>query len=198
MAISIIHYSKIKDNYCIAYFGHTKEYLLQLNYLRSQIEEKYPNLKLFICCRDEYVDFLPKNDQIFSRTNLKNYKKNLAHIFELECNFQEHPIEKIVKECNLEIKPVEILPNPSKNCAFFPTGLFPTKSCPNVQDIKNKITNLGYNICFDNPGLVVGVENDNFYQLALAGVPSILLDTGIGTNFYKKLVSTPIIWQTTS
>lgn len=58
MPIPLPKYAKIKDNYCIGYFGTDPNVVQQLKRARPFIEKELPGLKLFISCPDEMVPLL--------------------------------------------------------------------------------------------------------------------------------------------
>ena len=76
-------YAKIKDRYCIGYFGQTTETLLDLKKARPFIEKELPGIKVYICCNDEKASVLDGEDCIILRSELETRLKEVAYFREL-------------------------------------------------------------------------------------------------------------------
>lgn len=184
MSIAYPDYLKIKNKYCVGYFGVFDEFILQLLHLRSAIEAAFPELELYIACKNELT--LPG---VVHNVNKYEY----AHFRELTFNNINHPIFDFFKET--EIKAPEISPAEKTNrCVILTKGIAPIISLSEAQ--VKKATNLaqlkGFNVEIDEDitgaGLVIGVECFNFYKAALKGIRCSLVPTGFGTEFFRMLV----------
>ncbi len=78
MTTPLTHYAKIKDNYCIGYFGQDDEVLTNLCKARNSLEDKFPGLKIYLVCNDEKIDLF-KEARLISKSNLEENHKNFAY-----------------------------------------------------------------------------------------------------------------------
>jgi hypothetical protein len=197
MPIPLPHYLSIKDNYCISYFGLNKEYIVQLSLLRSIIEITYLGLKIYLCCRDDFIYLLENEERICSQTNLEVQKRNFACVREITNSLEYHPVEQLMKESEIDCGPI-ILEKKEKNLnktAILTNGYFPTRSLTSKQ-IKNIINSISteyeinptnsknWHLYFDS---VIGVENEHLYKAASLGLDTTLIPTGNGENLFIKM-----------
>jgi len=193
--IAFEDYVKVKNNYCICYFGNCNEYLVLLEMLRPRIEAKFPGLNFYIGCKDDCLSYFSVLDKILPISELKIRKNEFAHIKELKYDSQDHPIQKILEESEVEKITLGLL-----NCNERTTKAIIVKENTypvnplNSQQIATAIRiaeSRGFQVEFSNDwansGLVIGVESEAVVRAARAGIPTILADNGIGTKFYKKI-----------
>jgi hypothetical protein len=170
-------YAKIKNKYCLCYFGHNTEYLVQLKLVRPLIERKFPNLKISLCSRDEHQSLLEKQD--FPAREIKVRRSEFAFMREITHD-GKHPVEAILEECQIPDWTIH-------------TQRIETGNCAVLGDLGDKLPALArmYELKFGNfnwlaADAVVGKESAEFYQAA-AIKPSILVAQNGGTRLYKKL-----------
>lgn len=190
MTTPFSNYAKIKDNFCIAYFGCCNEYLWLLEYIRPFIIREFPQINLQLACQDNLLHNWPN---FISQTDLINNKNNYVYIKEIKCNLITHPIMDFIEESSVQVEPVKIQPTDSNICVIHSKGNLPTKSIPEskVEMLRRTYEQKGYQVCRDldveNPGVVIGVENELFVKAALTGIPSSLAPTGVGARLYTKI-----------
>ena len=194
MAIALPHYAKIKDRYCISYFGRSNEYLVQLLLLRPNIEKELQGIQIYIACLDEVFYILSGHPRILTCEQFRENEKNFAYIRNLTCNLQEHPVEALMEESQIPLR-IDV-PTPSSNngrCIIMPEGIVPTRTMTQIQieECKSLATRKGFvpeiSNNFNEAAWVIGVENEYFYAAAAHGIPTTLVPTGIGTNLYRKM-----------
>lgn len=76
-------YAKIKDRYCIGYFGKSEDTLLDLKKARPVIEKELPGIQVYICCDDEKADLLSGEDRVFLKSELQDKIKEIAYFREM-------------------------------------------------------------------------------------------------------------------
>ena len=207
--ITLPNYVKIKNNFCVAYYGNNREYLVQLSLLRPTIESSFPGLQMYIACQDDSIHVLKYEKKVFSRTELINNKNSLSYVKEISDSIDFHPVENLMVESDIEFQNIALtnfpnfscdstLKNTGKNdlkrCALLTNGCFPTKSLTGSQ-IKKAIEIIESNeysvdinpIDYNEFDAVFGVENEYLYKAASTGIQTILVPTGIGENLFKKL-----------
>jgi len=193
--ISFTEYSKIANNYCICYFGISDEYLLQLKNLKPILEREFPDLVIYIGCKDDKIEFLKECNHVLKISELKIRKNDFAHISELRCNGSTHPIEDFIISAgltNFGLQPET--PEKTTKCVIITKGSHPTKPLEKdkIEKLKRIATSKGmYCECdtdVNNSGLVMGVESVGLWQAASAGVETHLIPTGAGTRLYKLML----------
>jgi hypothetical protein len=192
MPIPLPSYVKIKDKLCIAYFGNSNEYLIQLKLLRPYIERTFYGLHIYIACDDSVFNLLENEKNVVKRSEFK--ESNYGHTKHINCNMQDHPIEVLFSESDIEI-PIITLENnqKSKKCLIYPHGNYPTKSLTEEQIKKlTKIyKNQGFQVEIDGKldfnSMIIGVENEQLFLAASNNAKTILINTGIGSNLFKKM-----------
>lgn len=186
--ISFLHYSKIKDKYCIAYFGNANEYLVQLKLLRPILEQKFSGTKIYLACKPESMYLLEGEERILDKDTLSLKYRSFAHVRELTCNMKTHPIENFLKES--EIKNYVICEKSecnSEKTVIFPKGCLPTKSI-NPAEYNAQIEGN-----FMDAGHVIGVENEQLFLAASMGIKTTLINTGKGVNLFSKMFPNALI-----
>lgn len=192
--IPLPEYAKIKDNYCIAYYGNCKDFLVQLRLLRPFMEDKYPGVKVFISCKDEFTYLFPNEIRIITKTDLKEKRAKFGYIRELLCNLQSHPVEDFMMESDIPCGPIPVNNKSLSNkCVILTNGILPTKSL-NGEQIKKAIKyaeNKGFvpemNTSIEEAKCVIGVENEHLFEAGVNGSEVILVNVGLGENLFKKM-----------
>lgn len=193
MSIPLTQYAKIKNKYCISYYGNSNEYLVQLKFVRPHIERVYPGIQLYLACKDETFYLLEDEPRTLKRSEY--CKDNFAYTRELNCDMHSHPVEQILKESNISKIPFNTTLMTGTNCCIYPRGALPTKSLTQSQIQQVMIYARSKNM---NPVLegdlqtascVIGVENEYTSLAPIKGIKTILVPTGIGENLYKSLYS---------
>lgn len=194
MPVPLPYYAKIKDNYCVAYFGNSKEYLLQLKLLRPIMEAQLPGIKVYIACKSEAIYLLSGEERILTREDLQSKKNEFAYVRELSCDMQSHPIEEFMKESNLACGPIKITtPIIATTCVLLTNAILPTKTLSGKQIqaaidyIKQKGCEPQINGSIENADWVVGVENEDLFQAAAMGKKVTLIPTGLGENLFHAM-----------
>jgi hypothetical protein len=193
--IEFLKYAKIKDSYCVCYFGLSDEYLIQLNLLKNIIEKNYSKIKIFIGCRDEKYQIFDNKDYILRASELRMRRFDFGHIRELRYNGKTHPVEDLIKESEIsDLSVCNTINNEfTTKCVIVSKGNYPTVSLTNdkIEKLKRIATSEGFNPLLDdsihNAGLVMGVESVELFQAASQGIKTRLCPSGIGTNLYKSM-----------
>lgn len=194
MAVKLSTYSKIKNNYCICYFGRANEYLLQLKLLRKRIELKYPEINLFIGCKDEVVNLLNGDNKVILLSSLKVAKFTIAHIREIRTSSEFHPIERFCKESFVDFTNLQdISESPTRVCHICPGATYPSSNLTDSQItyFKSYAKNRGFEVKIggrtESSGWVIGPENEFVFGAAANGVRTTLVSTGLGTEFFQRM-----------
>lgn len=188
-------YAKIKNNYCLCYFGQCNEYLVLLELLRPRIEACFPGMNFFIGCKDDCANVLNTKDKVLPLTELKARKHEFAHIKELKYESDKHPIQQILESSdvqNIGLFAGTVEPETTKAIIVthntYPTDPMNARHIDVAQSIAEA---RGFEVEFsddwEDAGLVIGVESTALVRAGHAGKALILADTGVGTNFYGKL-----------
>ena len=193
--IELNHYARIKDNYCICYFGSSDEYLVQLKMLRPAIERQLPGLKLYIGCKDDRAFLLGDCERTMKISEVKARRVEFAHMKELKFDGQTHPVEQLLVEAG--VKDWAVGPQPQEDhtnrCVIVTKGNYPTKPLELRQreTLKRIYSEKGYEVEFDTDattaGVVAGVESFSLFAAAERGIRTQLVPTGVGTRLYKEM-----------
>lgn len=101
---------------------------------------------------------------------------------------EDHPVEALMAESNLEYPEPPELSVPTRKCVLWTKGVLPTKSLtePQIQAVKSVFgdMNVEINGSIENAGWVVGVESEAVFSAASQGIMTSLIDTGIGHNLF--------------
>jgi len=200
MPVSLPNYVKIKDNYCISYYGQNKEYLVQLSLLRPIIESTFKGIQIYISCEDSSLYLLEGESKILSKNETDTYRNNFAYIREIKSNLDKHPIESIMEESGLPCGPINFVKKErsTSKCALFTNGSSHTRKLSGKQITKIiesieqnnysiEINPLRYKSFVNDFDLVVGVENEYVYKAASCGVETTLIATGNGEDLFRKM-----------
>lgn len=99
--IAFEHYTKIKNNYCVGYFGFYDGFLKELHAVRPFIERAFPGINLYIACKDESLHVLGNTDRIVKLSELKVRKGEFANYRELWFDGFTHPVAQFLEESGL-------------------------------------------------------------------------------------------------
>lgn len=192
MALAFPSYSKIRNRYCVAYYGPCAEFVLQLLYLRPAIEKELPGLELYISCSDNCRNFISDNTKIIFASEINDRKKEVAYLRELRCDLKTHPVWQWIQESQLTLKflePPEQKGIITKTCVICKNFILPTKPIPDINRLITWITGQGFAISEDisQADWVVGTENEQLFAAAMRGIKTTLVPTGLGTDLYRNL-----------
>jgi hypothetical protein len=129
MSIPFTLFSQINNRYCVAYFGHNKEYLIQLSILRPVIEKTLPGIDLHLGCLDQYRYLLDGQERILPLSDLPSKRASFVCIRELKCDLATHPVLQLITESKINLP--DMAPPRKKAPETFvilPVGIEPTKS----------------------------------------------------------------------
>ena len=193
--IAFEEYAKIKNNYCLCYFGQCDEYLIMLEVLRPKIEQAFPGMDFYIGCRDESVNVLSTKDKVLSISELRLKKNTFAHIKELKYEEGCHPIEQILYSCDIENLTVrsEPIQDLTTKATIVTHNTYPTDPMKekHIEIARRVAQSRGFEVeisnDWENAGLVIGVESIPFMRAGIAGIPIMLVDTGIGKSLYQNM-----------
>lgn len=184
-------YVRVKNNYCICYFGRANEYLVQLRLILPRIQSIYPDIKIYIACKDELTKLVPGSLPL---TKIKLLKKDFAYVFEIKCNSEVHPIEEFCNKSNINYKSIcTNAETPTSICSIYSHGYYPTRSLNDkeIEYLVSYVKGKGFipkiNSDFESAGWVIGVENEYLFEGASKGIKTSLIRSGLGTDFYKKM-----------
>lgn len=191
--IEFTKFAKIKDNYCICYFGSSNEYLVQLSMIHSSIERQLSGINLYIGCKDSSSHLIDGIDKKLFISEIKVRRAEFAHINELTYNGKVHPVLQLLESSQLIVPSIPQKEKMTQKCVIVSNGSYPTGSLieKNVIALKKLAIQRGFvpeiNGEIENAGWVVGVESLKLYQAVQKGIPTSLVPTGIGTPLYKML-----------
>lgn len=106
MSIRFPEYAKIKNKYCICYFGPDEKIIRQLKYLRPIFEKKFPSTEVYLCLRDQYVSDC--EEKTLKHSWIQENRKNFAYIRELTFNMKDDPVIDFLRESNLSFLEEEL------------------------------------------------------------------------------------------
>jgi len=187
-------YAKVKDNYCLCYFGASDEYLTQFKLLRDVIQQRFEGLCLYFGCKDDKTHLLGDQPDVMKASELKMKKRQFAQIKYIEFNGETHPIEDLLVQSqitNFAVTVPEI--EHSSKMVITTRGSYPTVPLTRNQiDMLRKIgQRAGYDVEIDtnwqDAGWVAGVECVALYEAAGAGLKTSLVATGIGRRLYQRM-----------
>ena len=194
MTLPLPDYDKIKDNYCISYFGNNKEHLIQLKLLRPIMEKTFPGVKVYLSCRNEHLYLLEGEERIISKTELSDKKHLFGYVRELLCDMESHPVEEFMKESDIPYEKIQSSKTkPQGKCVLLTNGVAPVECLTGDQikkalkHIKNEGCDVEINGNIDTADWVMGVENEDLYLAASQGKFTALIPTGFGENIFKSM-----------
>lgn len=192
--INLEHYARIKNNYCLGYFGTSDEHLVQLRLLRPNMERQFPGLKIYLGCKDASYGYLQGCDRVVKVSEIRKRKLEFAHVKELRFNGKEHVIDLFAKRCNLDCR-LDIEPQKEHTalCVIVTEGSYPTKNLikKQVDILKRVARERNYEVEVDgdieNAGMVMGVESPKLFEAAAKGIKTVLVPTGLGERLYERM-----------
>lgn len=189
MNIPLPTYAKIKDKYCITYFGNCNEYLVQLRLLRPVMEATFPGIQVYIAHKQSASHIFQNSERTLTREQLENNKHEFAYIRELVCDMEKHPIESFMLESDIPLEPVSPIPTDGQRTFILTRGTLPTKSLTQkqIETVQRLAPGAEINGHIDGAGWVIGVEHEDLFEAAAKGIKTTLIKTGIGENIYKRL-----------
>lgn len=170
---------------------------MQLANIIPYLEVAFPNLNIYVCCRDHLTHLFKNKEKAIPLSEMKDQKYNFAVINEIKCNMQTHPIEEFLNESKIKFDkmPRVKLQDIPRTAFVSPNSITPTRSLEQleVEKLTAIIRANGYEITTEKEeaGSVWGVENEDLFVAAFKGLPTFLVPTGVGTNLYKTLFPEP-------
>lgn len=188
-------YARIKDSFCVCYFGHSDEYLVQLRLLRPTIERHFPGIRLHIGCRDDRAHLLEGSQNVVLQSMLRINRSLYGHVRELKYNGISHPVEDFLDEAGMTdiFLPRKMLPIDTRRCVLVTKGNHPVKPLEShvIGRLKKMAEMDGYSVELDagieGAALVVGVESVQIFEAAAREIPTKLYPSGVGTRLYKRM-----------
>jgi hypothetical protein len=199
MTLPLNQYAKVKDKYCISYLGDNIEYIAQLLYVRKAIEQEFPGISIYICCKSKHVHLVNGDNKIIPLEKInKDTKRQFACVRTIQCDQISHPILNLIEESNVTLchLPSPIRKNThNKKCVIYPNGNLPVQSLSKeeVTKIVRYCQKQGYNPTVvsdhttENFGWAIGVECMALFYASCQGIKTSLVPTGVGTRLYQKL-----------
>ena len=99
--IPLSQYAKVKNRYCICYFGPSREYFEHLISIRPIIEKELPGIEIYLVCRDSFLYLAENQARIMNQSKLVEMKWQFGYIRELKSNFVNDPVKAILTESQL-------------------------------------------------------------------------------------------------
>jgi len=103
MTLPLPLYAKIKDRYCVAYFGNRDEVIQKLIKARPSIEKELPGIHVYICCNNEKSDLLKDVPNSFLRSELEIKRNEVVYFRELEDTAD--PVAELLEESSIPFLP---------------------------------------------------------------------------------------------
>lgn len=97
--ISFEQYVKIKDNYCIGYFGPELSYVLEIADAIPFIEKEVPGVKIFLSCRDEFCAKISDKSKVVPVSLLKSQRYEFAYVRDMKYDGKLTPAKVLLREC---------------------------------------------------------------------------------------------------
>lgn len=199
--IKLEQYARVKNNYCLCYFGHSDEYLVQLRLLKPTLEKHFPGLNLCFGCKDDKTHLLRGCEPILKVSEIKVKRHNFAHIREIRMK-DNHPIEDLLVESGITnfVIRESVLPKSTDLCVIIKDGAYPTKPIErnDLERLKAWVTHQGYRVEVGkdttDASWIVGVESVALFEAAAKGIRTTLVPTGVGTRLYKLMFSKSEVW----
>jgi len=105
MAIPLTHYVRIKNNYCVGYFGSDKNVILKLIKSRPIIEKELPGVRIYIACNEEMSEILAGEVRVVYGPEVYDLRDKVAHFRELEL---DETVEDLLNESNIPFSPEDL------------------------------------------------------------------------------------------
>ena len=192
--IALEQYNKIRNNYCLAYFGGSNEYLVQLRLLRPIFEQYFKGLNIYYCCSDDKIKYLRGTDRVLTLSELRERKSEFAHVKEMTYNGQSHPVLDLLEQSGINRFSIPTHTTDHTNiCSIVTKGSYPTINLlqTQIRAIQKMSIHNGYEIQingnWEEAGLVIGVESVDLFEAAARGIKTYLIPSGNGEQLYKKM-----------
>lgn len=192
--IGYAEYAKIKDHYCICYFGYSDEYLVQIRLLKGVMEREFDGLNIYFGCKDDKTHLLEGCPKILKISEIKMNRRAFAHIRELRFNGEVHPVEELLVSSGIKNFAITTeARTPTTKCVIITSGNYPTKPLDQkqIQILEQTAKSEGFSPVIDgdcaDAGWVIGVESIPLFEAAGRGIKTSLVPTGIGTRLYKLM-----------
>lgn len=165
-----------------------------LKFLRPYIEQQFKGIQIYLACKDESFYLLADEPRVVKKSFFD--KNDYCYVRNIVINMEKmiHPVHELFIESDIKIPKFEITSGINSNHAIIMTkGITPTKSLSNteVEKIKKFCDLKGWTYDIDNFTSqnchIISVENEFFAKNILSGKKCILIDSGLGTNFYKSI-----------
>lgn len=189
MAIPISEYHRIKDRFCLAYFGDCAEYIVQLLCFRPQIEQSLPGTEIYIAHRKEHGYIVGDAPRTLTKEELGETIREYAYVREFRTSMDRHAVLSLMEESSIDIPVFRTRTDLSRRYKISATGSMPTRSLVDSEicEIKKLMASKGYVEGNSDVGLVIGVESPELFQAISRGIPCILVDKGIGSELVRKM-----------
>ncbi len=160
------------------------------------MEASFPEIKIFISCRDEHMYLLNGQERIVQKSKVIENKNQFAYIREICNNQQTHPVEDFMNESEIYFS--KIANQNSKysvpgSCVLLTQSNQPTKQLTSyqLQKITEHVEKFHIDIQINKPpesfDWIIGVENELLYDQAAKGKKVTLIPTGVGENLFKNM-----------
>lgn len=185
------YYAQVKDKYCIAYFGHCNECIVQLKLLRPQLETQFPGVHIYLACRDEALYLLAGQERILGQSRLR--KEEFGYVRELLNDMQSNPVEAFLEESGVRISPIKSEPPTSGPAIILTHAVLPNQPLTPAQvvaatnHVRKKGSSLAVGDKWQSAAWVLGPENAELYEAAAAGRKVTLIPTGFGEKLFVKM-----------
>ena len=186
------NFLQVKYKYCISYFGNNNEYIELLRLLRPFIEATFRGTQVHLACKDDAYYLLRDEPRVCCKSKFN--KSDYCYVREILFENNSHPIQIIMEES--EIKTPVICSSaglPTNDVFVYTMGNVPTRtinadeSFRLIKDIQSKGRTCHVNKPWDGISSVISVEGEQLVKAAAAGIDCTLLESGVGTRFYKKI-----------
>jgi hypothetical protein len=192
MYIPLKQFVASRNKYCFAYFGQSNDYILLLKTLRPFMESAFKGTQIYIACSDESYYLLQDEPRVVKKSSFN--KGDYCYVDNFNCDFNSHPVERIMSESKLEIPVIRRSPKDHGNTVYLYTkGILPTKSLSDKQtESIVRIYKSNGKVCLvdqkhDGKSQICSVESEIFVTCALAGIDCTLVETGTGKNLLKRM-----------
>jgi hypothetical protein len=191
--MTLPHYTKVKDRYCIAYFGNSKEYLVQLRLLRPLMEAKFPGTQIYLAAKADNMYLLEGLERTIDKETLRDKNRDFGYIRELNCDMSSHPIHNFLKENSISESVCDKTSKIPGPCGIFPEAYLPTRplSDNEILQLRSFVARQGYQPKIggkiEDLTWVIGPENEHVFGAASLGIRTTLIENGLGTDLFKQM-----------
>jgi hypothetical protein len=192
MFLPFHQFKRVQNKYCCSYFGSNNDYLILLKNLRPYIEQQFNGIKIYIACKDESYYLLHDEPRVVKKSEF--VKQDFCYVREIKVNLQKkiHPIHELIIESDIKIPCFELNKCINSNrVSVFTEGIYPTKSLDfnQIENLKKIIQRKGltYVDKLEDANQIYSVENEVFVASIFKGIKCTLIESGLGTSFYKSL-----------